>query len=197
MSERTSNRRRILSGASAIALALFFLTNPLTNVLGRGGSYSERVIALRGFAAPLHMALMVATVFGITELLRRKADLAGLIGGTLVVMGWAAGIRIIGFGQLESLIPAGTLRTAFAAAPLVPRSIIPMGILFPIGLITLGLTIVIARPIPRPIGALLALGGLLFPIGRIGQLGWAYTGADLALGLSFALIGYLIFVSSS
>jgi hypothetical protein len=65
-----------------------------------------------------------------------------------------------------------------------------MGLLFPIGLITLGLTILVAAPIPRWMGALLAIGGALFPIGRIGNIGWALVSCDLALGAALALMGW-------
>ena len=189
---RESNRRRLLCAVSAIALGVVFLTNPVTHVMVRGGSASPSMIAVRGFAAPLHMALLVASVIGITQLLRTKADVAGLVGGALTVIGWAVGIRILGLGQLESLLPAATLRSAFEAAPIVWLSIVPSGLFFPIGLITLGAAIFFARPIPRAIGALLAAGGALFPVGRIGQLPWAFVSCDLILGAAFALIGWQI-----
>ena len=195
----TSNRRRLLAAGCLAALALFFLTNPFTRILVRGVATSDVMIALRGFAAPLHMVLLIGSVFGIMQILRVRADSAGLIGGTLTLMGWTAGVRILGLGQLESLlasggtdVPPNTLGALLGAAPLVHVSIVHMGILFPIGLITMGATIAVTGVIPRPIGVILAVGGFLFPVGRIGSLAWAFHSCDLLLGAAFALIAWQV-----
>jgi hypothetical protein len=196
-SSNDSNRRRRLAAISAIAFGITFLTNPLTHLLYRGARDAPFAIAMRGFAAPLHAVMLVGTVFGITQLLRSKADRLGLLGGAITIMGWAVGVRILALGQLESLLatgvtglPADTLSKMFAAAPLVWVSIVPIGLLFPIGVITLGATLIAVHPIPRPIGALLILGGILFPIGRIGLIPWALLASDLVLGAAFVAIGY-------
>jgi hypothetical protein len=196
-----NNRRRLLTATCAIALGLLFLTAPLTHLLLRGGIDTPLAIAMRGFAAPVHMALLVGAVFGITQLLRRGADRIGLIGGSLTIIGWAVGIRILLLGQLESLlvsgvsgVPANSLAKMFEATPIIWFSIVPMGLLFPIGMVTLGMTLVVTHAIPRPIGALLILGAVLFPIGRIGGLPWALVSCDLILGLAFALLGWQLFI---
>lgn len=195
----SSNRRRLLAAFSLVTLGILFMTNPVTHLVYRGLKETVVTIALRGFVAPIHMALLVGSVLGITQLLRGKADRTGLVGGVLVVIGWAVGIRILALGQLESLlesgvtkVPADALSKMFEAAPIVWVSIVPMGLLFPIGLIILGLTIVFATPIPRAIGALLAIGGALFPIGRIAAIPWALVACDVVLGAALALIGWQI-----
>jgi protein-S-isoprenylcysteine O-methyltransferase Ste14 len=71
-------------------------------------------------------------------------------------------------------------------------SIIPAGLLFPIGTIILGITMFVARPIHRGIGALLSIGGVLFPIGRTAGHEWAVVSCDLVLAATFALIGWQI-----
>jgi hypothetical protein len=198
-SSNDSNRRRLLTAICAIGLGITFLTNPITHILYRGVRDLPPAIALRGFAAPLHMAFLAGAVLGITQLLRRKADRLGLLGAALTLMGWAVGVRILALGQLESLLssgatglPADTLEKMFAAAPIVWTSIVPSGLMFPIGLILLGATLAITGAVPRPIGALLALGGALFPVGRIGNVTWALVSTDLVLGVTFALIGWQI-----
>jgi hypothetical protein len=198
-SSNDSNRRRRLAAISAIAFGIMFFTNPLTHLISRGAADTPFAIATRGFAVPLHMAMLVGAVFGITQLLRSKADRLGLLGGAITIMGWAVGVRILALGQLESLLASGvtglpqdTLTKMFAAAPIVWTSIVPIGLLFPIGLITLGATLVAVHPIPRPIGALLVLGGILFPLGRIGQFPWALVSCDLVLGAAFIGIGWQI-----
>lgn len=80
----------------------------------------------------------------------------------------------------------------FEAAPMVWFSIVPTGILYPVGLMTLGVTLFAARPVPRWIGALLFLGALLFPVGRIGRAMWAIVASDLLLGTTFALLGFFV-----
>ncbi|MBV9496177.1 MAG: hypothetical protein JOZ54_18155, partial [Acidobacteria bacterium] len=174
---------------SATGFGALLLTNPVTHWLYRGTHDSVVTIAMRGFVAPLHMVLLVGAVLGVTRLLRERADVAGLVGGALTIAGWAVGIRILAVGQLESLAPDAMHKLLFGT-PLVWQSIVPMGLLFPIGAIVLGITLLVARAAPWPIGALLILGGLCFPIGRIGFVGWALVGADVLLGAAFTSIGW-------
>ena len=56
----------------------------------------------------------------------------------------------------------------------------------------LGVALAIARPIAPLFGVLLAIGGVLFPIGRISVIPWALVACDLVLGAAFALIGWQI-----
>lgn len=194
-----SNRRRVLSGFCLATLGILYLTNPLTQLIVRGADLPPWRIALIGFASLIHMTLAVGAVIGITQLLRGKADRIGLTGGALVILGWAVGTRILLLGQFESLlergvdgVPANALRLMFEAAPIVYMSVVPVGLLYPIGLITLGIALAATAPIPRWIGVLLAAGGVLFPIGRIFQLTWAFVSCDLILGAALALIGWQI-----
>lgn len=196
---KESNRRRVLAGTCLVVLALLFATNPLAGIVLRGMSPTVTSIAMTGFIAPVQMALFIGAIVGITQLLRRRADRAGLAGAALALTGWAVGIRILALGQLESLlaigvagVPADTLQKLFEAAPLVWVSIVPLGLFFPIGIVTLGITLFAAAPVNRWIGALLALGGILFPVGRAIRIAWALTACDLVLGAAFALIGWQI-----
>ncbi len=195
-----TRRRRLISAFCCLALGLFFLTDPITRLSVRGdGAASTAAIALMGFVAPLHVALMIGAVLGITQLLRRRADRAGLIGATLALIGWVVGSRIMVIGQLQALLANGvpgvspdSFQKMFQHAPLVFISIVPVGLLFPIGMIILGITMFVARPIPRGVGALLAIGGVLFPIGRAAGHEWAVVLCDLVLAATFALIGWQI-----
>jgi hypothetical protein len=80
----------------------------------------------------------------------------------------------------------------FEAAPIVLLSIVHIGILFPIGLITIGIAITASGAIPRWIGMSMIIGAALFPIGRIGGLAWAIVASDVILGATFALIAWQI-----
>ena len=195
-----TRRRRLISVFCFLALGLFFLTDPVTRLSVRGDRPASIVqIALTGFVAPLHVALMIGAVLGITQLLRSRADRVGLIGATLTLIGWVIGSRIMVIGQLQALlangvpgVPPDSLQKMFQHAPLVFVSIIPVGLLFPIGLIVLGITMFVTRPIHRGLGSLLAIGGVLFPIGRAAGHEWAIVSADLVLAATFALIGWQV-----
>jgi len=199
MTATNDTRRRMISASCCIALAVFFLANPFLRWGVRGEAASTGQIALMGFIAPVHVALMIGAVLGITQVLRRKADRTGLIGAALAIMGWVIGSRIMVVGQLQALlangvpgVPADALGKMFQHAPLVFVSIIPVGLLFPIGLIVLGITIFVVRPVNRWIGALLAIGGVLFPLGRAVGHEWAIVSCDVVLATTFALIGWQI-----
>jgi hypothetical protein len=175
-------------------LGLLLLTNPLTRLIARGGGATPEAIALTGFIAPLTMVLLVGVVFGIVAMVRTRAALAGAI---LAIAGWTAGCRIMALGQLDALlktgvtgVPADTLDRMFQAAPIVWLSIVPMGLLYPVGLITLGVTLLVSARERRWLGALLVLGGVLFPLGRAVQLEWAISSCDLVLGATFLLLAW-------
>ena len=196
---KQDSHRRTLAVFSLIGMSVLMLTNPLTRVLMRGGGESLGAIAVSGFVTPLAMALMIGSVFAIMHLLRERADRRGLVFGTILLMGWTVGARIMVVAQLEALlekrvanVPADVLQKLFEAAPIVWVSIVPIGLLFPLGVISLGLTLAVAGPLPRWIGALMAVGGVLFPLGRAVRLEWAIGSCDLVLGTVFALIAWQI-----
>lgn len=184
IASKNTNRRRSLSGASLLLFGAFFAADVFVHVLRRGAADLPTNVAI-GLVAPVHLALLAVGLFGITQILRRSADVASLTCAALTLMGWAAGIRITTLGQIEHV------QAVHLPAILFKTMVMP-GILFPIGLLAMGITLMIARPIPRWIGALLAVGGVLFPIGRIGALPWALVSCDVILAAAFAAIGWQI-----
>lgn len=195
----SSNRRRIIAGASLIVLAVVFLLNTLTGMMTEASASSQSRIALAGFTTVVNMVLMIASVLGIMQILRARADLLGLLGGTSTLIGWTAAIRIGVIIQLNALsesgvagIPPNLNEFLSKSAPSVWASIFPIGIFFPLGLITLGIALVLAHPVNRLFGLLLAMGGVLFPIGRAAGHVWAIVACDIVLGVAFALIGWQI-----
>jgi hypothetical protein len=68
----------------------------------------------------------------------------------------------------------------------------PVGLFFPAGLITLGIALFYWRPVNRWLGLLLALGGVLFPIGRAAGVAPAVVACDIVLATAFASIGWQI-----
>ena len=62
-------------------------------------------------------------------------------------------------------------------------SIVPIGLLYPLGLITLGIALVIARY--RAIGALMIVGGIFFPLGRALDITPAISVSNAFLGAAY------------
>jgi hypothetical protein len=184
-----TNRRRLLAGSCAAVLCatLFYA------VLGRAfasGTPTHGDIAATGFLAVLHVGLTIGAVFGITQLVRKHADRLGLTGAALTLLGATVGARILVLVQLRALgkqDPMELLQTA----PIVWVSIVPIGLMYPIGLILLG--IALFRSQYRTIGVLLALGGLCFPPGRIAGIVPALYLSDGLLAIAYAWLGKEIF----
>ena len=196
---QASNNRRIIAGASMIVMALIFLANTLTGFMTRPASLSPALVAVAGFIAVTGAVLMTASILGLSHLLRSRADGVGLSGATCALVGWAVSTRISSVIQLDAVlragvegVPASALESVFKSAPLVWASMFPVGLFFPAGLITLGIALFYWRPVNRWLGLLLALGGVLFPIGRAAGVAPAVVACDIVLATAFASIGWQI-----
>jgi hypothetical protein len=192
----SSNRRRILAGTCTAILAATLLINVLRMLLS-DSQRSQGEIAATGFLAVLHAALTIAAVFGITQLVRRKADRLGLAGAASTIIGAVVGARIMVLLQLAQLAesdPAATatLSKLLRSALVVWVSIIPIGLTYPIGLILLGSALVTARPVNRWIGVLVVIGGILFPIGRAVGLEPAVYTSDAILAIAYGFLSWEI-----
>ena len=195
----SSNRRRMIAGVSLIALSVAFLLNTITGLMTGVASPSQTMIAIVGFVAALNALLMPAAILGLSQLLRASADRLGLLGAGFVLVGWAASTRISVLIQLDGLLRAGVegvppsaLQSIFMSAPAVWVSVFPVGLFFPLGLITLGLALFWWRPVYCWFGLLLALGGVLFPLGRAVGIDFAVIASDIALAAAFAAFGWQI-----
>lgn len=195
----SSNRRRIIAGVSLIALAVAFLWNMTTGFMAGMASPSQKMIAIVGFVAALNALLMPVAILGLSQLLRGSADRLGLLGAAFVLVGWAASTRISVLIQLDALLRAGVegvppsaLQSIFMSAPVVWVSVFPVGLFFPLGLITLGLALFWWRPVNCLFGLLLALGGVLFPLGRAVGIDSAIIASDITLAAAFAAFGWQV-----
>ncbi len=72
---KTDNRRRIIAGAGAVLIGVSFLLNMIDGLNTGMSAPSQTMIALTGYKAVLNAVLMIATVFGISQLLRARAVL--------------------------------------------------------------------------------------------------------------------------
>jgi hypothetical protein len=200
ISHSSSNRRRrLIAGASLIGLSITFLSNLTYGLMTEPDAPSQTAIVVIGFAAVLNAVLMTAAALALSHLLRARADRAGLFGAAATLVGWAASTRISVLIQLDAVMRAGVegvpptaLGSAFQAAPLMWVSVFPVGLFFPLGLITLGLALFWWRPVNCWLGLLLALGGVLFPLGRAMGIEFALVASDITLAVAFAAIGWQI-----
>jgi hypothetical protein len=193
----SSNRRRLIAGVSLVGLSVTFLAHTVARLTNEPGAPSQTTIALVGFEAVLNSLLMTGALLGLAQLLRARADWAGLLGAAFALVGWAVATRISALIQIDALLRAGVegvppaaLESAFKSAPIVWTSVFPVGLFFPLGLITLGVALCWRSPLNRWCGLPLALGGLLFPVGRAAGHEFAVIACDLLLAAAFAAIGW-------
>ncbi|HYC92311.1 MAG TPA: hypothetical protein VEO54_24090 [Thermoanaerobaculia bacterium] len=178
-----TNRRRLLAGTCAAVMSATLLYAVAGRAATSSSTPAHADIAVTGFLAVLHVGLTAGAVFGITQLVRRHADRLGLTGAALTLLGATVGARIMVLVQLRALSehdPIALLRTV----PMVWVSVIPIGLMYPIGLIVLGIALFRSRY--RTIGVLLAIGGFFFPLGRaIGIVPALYL-SDGLLAIAYA-----------
>jgi hypothetical protein len=188
-----SNRRRILAGTCAALLSALLLFSAAVAFLD-DGTLSHGAIAATGFLAVLYVALTIGAVFGITQLVRRSADGLGLFGAALTLLGATVGARITVLRQLALLgdasadAPRDAIASLLEAAPIVWVSIVPIGLMYPIGLITLGIALFVARPVSRWAAAFLVVGGVLFPLGRTLDILPAIYACDAVVAIFYAYL---------
>jgi hypothetical protein len=196
---KSNDRRRLISGFSLIGVAAVFFFTRVEALLATSTTPSSNEIVALGFIALFSMVLMIGSVFGITQLLRGRADLAGLIGAGFTLFGWTVSTRISVIMQLHSAVERGVegvpktvFQSIFEGLPMLWVSLFPVGLTFPIGMIILGAALVYAAPVNRLAGVAMIVGGICFPMGRAAGIEWAYIVCDFLLAFSFAFLGWHI-----
>jgi hypothetical protein len=148
----------------------------------------------------LAFALFVGAALGLVSLTRGRADGAGLVGGALAVVGCLAGSGILTanavLGPVEgaALDEAArqTLTAAFTESGAGAYVIFyPLPALaFPAGFLVLAYALLRSRVVSPAAALLVALGAVLFPVGRIGHVEAAVMGSGLAFTLGMALTAF-------
>lgn len=145
----------------------------------------------------LSFAFFVGAALGLVALTRGRADGAGLLGGAVAVVGCLAGSGIVTANAVLQSFDAAALGEAAERA--VEASMMregvgglmllyPLpGLAFPLGFLVLAYALRRARAASAAAALLVALGALLFPVGRIGGVQWAVIGSGLALTLGMSL----------
>lgn len=145
----------------------------------------------------LAFPLFVGAALGLVSLTRGRADGAGLLGGALAVVGCLAGSGIVTahavLGPVESAgldeaatraVEAAMMKSGVGGYVLL----YPLpGLAFPAGFLVLAYALLRSRAASAAAAPLVALGALLFPVGRIGGVEAAVIGSGLALTLGMSL----------
>ena len=151
----------------------------------------------------LSFAFFVGAALGLVGLTRGRADGAGLLGGALAVVGCLAGSGIVTANALIQSFDAAALGEAAERA--VEASMMKSGVggyvllyplpglAFPAGFLVLAYALWRSRAAPAAAALLVALGALLFPVGRIGGVEAAVMGSGLALTLGMSLTALRLF----
>ena len=142
-------------------------------------------------------ALFVGAALGLVGLTRGRADGAGLLGGALAVVGCLAGSGIVTANAALGTVEAAGLDEAATRAieAAMMKSglggymfLYPLpGLAFPAGFLVLAYALLRSRAASPAAALLVALGALLFPVGRIGGVEAAVMGSGLALTLGMSL----------
>ncbi|HEX8352452.1 MAG TPA: hypothetical protein VF611_06130 [Pyrinomonadaceae bacterium] len=146
----------------------------------------------------LAFALFVGAALAVVHLVSERADRAGLAGGALAIVGCLAGSGILTANAvLGSVETSGLEEPAMRAVEAAFRRdgvggyiiFYPLpGLAFPLGFLVLSYALLRARVVSPAAAGALALGALLFPVGRIGRVEWAVLGSGLGMSLGMALI---------
>ena len=148
----------------------------------------------------LSFALFVGAALAIVSMTSERADRAGLVGGALAVVGCLAGSGILTATAVMSSFEAAALGEAAQRAVEVSMTnrgvgeyviLYPLpGLAFPAGFLVLSYALRRARVVGPAAAAALALGALLFPVGRIGRVDAAVLASGAAMSLGMALVGW-------
>ena len=178
----TTSRSRVLAGA-AIAAPVLLLASTLAYVASDGLGDDPAGGAIQVYAA---VAFALA-IFGITGRLEASVP---RIATALTVAGMVGVAGATGFGH-DSIVfsynPVAALSEQESAA--AGLSLFLPGILFPLALAALGVACAKTQVGPRWAGVLLALGGLCFPVSRIGEIPALALAADGLIAAGMVPIG--------
>ncbi|MGB7922197.1 MAG: hypothetical protein WCF57_03015 [Pyrinomonadaceae bacterium] len=174
-----------LAGICSMLAPLVLLTGD--SILLLGHLRFEWTIALW-----LSFVLFVPAIFGLTYLAAGEGSRLALVGGASAFFGSMAGASMqVLFRVWAVLDEAGspqTIELLRSSRKLIATTQM-IGIFFPIGLLILAASLY-RRHVVSPIVPLsLAIGAILFPMGRIAGLLVGLIGGDLLLIVAFVMVG--------
>jgi hypothetical protein len=178
--------RRAGAAACLLAAPLLMLAGDVLRVAG--GAHLAWLVMFK-----LAFALFVGAALAVAHLTSERADRTGLVGAALAVVGCLAGSGIVTANAVLAPIETAGLdaaatqaiEAAFKASSAGGYVVLyPLpGLAFPVGFLVLACALLRARVVSPVAAAALALGALLFPVGRIGGFDWAVIGSGVGMSL--------------
>jgi hypothetical protein len=173
-----------IAGVCAILAPLTMLAADLLNF---GGLKFEFTLVMW-----LAFVFFVPSIFGMTYLAASRGSRLAIFGGASAFFGAMAGASMQVLFRVYAVLeeknamqPIELLQNTFKLIATTQM----IGITYPLGLIILAFCLFRTRVVAPIVAILLALGALMFPVGRIGGFWWAVLGSDVLLLAAFGLIG--------
>lgn len=185
--------RRAGAAACLLAAPLLMLTGDALRIWA--GAHHTSLVTFK-----LSFTLFVGAALAVVRLTSERADRTGLVGGALAVVGCLAGSGILTANAVLGTIDAAGLDAAATQAIEAAMKtsgvggyvlLYPLpGLAFPVGFLVLAYALLRARVVSASAALALALGALLFPVGRIGGLDWAViaSGVGMSVGLGMTAL---------
>lgn len=189
--ERAIELRRRGAAVCLLAAPLLMLAGDVLRYWAGAGRAGQ-------FSLKLSFAFFVGAALAAVHLTRARADRAGLVGGALAIVGCLAASGIVTANAIyQSVDGAGLSEPAMSAVEAAFRRddvfsyifLYPLpGLAFPAGFLVLAFALRRARVVSPLAAGALALGALLFPVGRIGGFEWAVMCSGVGMSVGLALV---------
>ncbi len=140
----------------------------------------------------LAWVLFVPAIFGLTYLLASRGSKLAVVGGASAFLGCMAGPGLMALFRVYAVLDeVGSSQTVdlLRSVRKLTASTQMIGIFFPVGLLILAACLYRRRIVNPLVPLSLAIGAILFPVGRITGFIAAIISSDLLLTAAFVLIG--------
>lgn len=140
----------------------------------------------------------IAGILGLVHVLRPKADAIGLVGGAVALLGIVSVSNIVLVQLVRAILERELAMAPDAVAQLLGRVWVvsyPLGPTLPGGLFLLACGLLRVRVFPVWMAAMLLLGAMTFPAGRVFRLPWLLHVSDLVLTLGSVGIAWRLWQS--
>ena len=165
--------------------------------------YSQGQIFWSGAIGLPLFALLVPGLLGVARLLRQDAPRLSVVAGLMATFGCVSGATFQTANMHEwAARTAGTPEAQMAAILEVTEGrvfpvLVTLGILFPISLLTLSVGLLRTGAVPVWVAALLGIGGVIFPVGHIGQIQLVQHLAETLLLVPLVWLGLRSFTGAA
>jgi hypothetical protein len=158
-------RRRRIGGACLVLAPLVMLVADTIGVLGGDGAFWVWSVGMW-----ISLLLFLAAILEVVHQLAHRADRFGLAFGALAIVGLFTAATMQGVFRVQYVLEEQA--AGMGDIPIIMATSIAPGILFPLSLLVLAIGLGRSRVLGWGAAIALALGAILFPVGRfiIGDL---------------------------